>query len=60
MNTYRKTLLSVVFGFALLITFAGAAQAQIAKSGTYTGWFGWHSFGTLTDLGNGVMQWHGE
>jgi hypothetical protein len=60
MKTFGKSLLSITFGFALVIAFASAAQAQVAKSGTYSAWFGWHSFGTLTDLGKGVMQWHGE
>jgi hypothetical protein len=60
MKMFRKTLLSIGFACALLMAYSGAAQAQIAKSGSYSAWFGWHSFGTLTDLGNGVMQWHGE
>ena len=60
MKRFAKTLLSVTFGFALIMPFASVAQTPIAKSGTYSAWFGWHSFGTLTDLGKGVMQWHGE
>jgi hypothetical protein len=60
MKRFAKTLLSVTFGFALILPFATNAQAPIAKSGTYSAWFGWHSFGTVTDLGKGVMQWHGE
>jgi hypothetical protein len=44
----------------LIIAFASTAQAQMAKSGTYLAWFGWHIFGTLTDLGKGVMHWHGD
>jgi hypothetical protein len=50
--------LLVVVGFALTIT--PAAHAQTPKGGNYSAWFGWHSYGTLTDLGNGVMHWHGQ
>ena len=57
---FAKAMLSVTFGFALIMPFASVAQTPIAKSGTYSAWVGWHSFGTLTDLGKGVMQWHGE
>ena len=60
MKKFAKAMLSVTFGFALIMPFASVAQTPIAKSGTYSAWFGWHSFGTLTDLGKGVMQWHGE
>ena len=60
MKTFAKTLWSITVGFALMIALASAAQAQITKSGTYSAWFGWHSFGTLTDLGKDVMHWHGE
>jgi hypothetical protein len=57
MRTSYK-LISAIFTVALLA--APAASQQLAKSGTYSAWFGWHSSGTLTDLGKGVMQWHGE
>ena len=60
MKKFAKAMLSVTFGFALIMPFASVAQTPIAKSGTYSAWVGWHSFGTLTDLGKGVMQWHGE
>jgi hypothetical protein len=60
MKRFAKTLLSVTFGFALIMPCASIAQTEIAKSGTFSLWFGWHSFGTLTDLGKGAMEWHGE
>jgi len=43
-----------------LAAFSAPAYSQMPKSGTYSAWFGWHSYGTLADLGNGVMHWHGQ
>ena len=60
MKRFANAFLSLTLCFAAVLAFASTAQAQIAKSGTYSAWFGWHSVGTLTDLGKGVMQWHGE
>ena len=60
MTRFLKGFFSVAVASALTLGFASTAGAQIAKSGTYSGWFGWHSVGTLTDLGGGVLQWHGE
>jgi hypothetical protein len=54
MKPFVKGLSSVAVASALILGLASTAQAQIAKSGSYSGWFGWHSFGTLTDLGGGI------
>ena len=42
----------LVASFAAL-SVVGSANA-LDKSGTYSGWFGWHSFGEVTDLGDGT------
>jgi hypothetical protein len=52
--------LASLFGLALVIGFGAAAQAQIAKSGTYSGWFGWHSLGETTQLQGGDLSWIGQ
>jgi hypothetical protein len=60
MHASRK-LIFAIFAFAIGGILSTPTEAQqLAKSGNYSAWFGWHSFGTLTDLGKGVMQWHGE
>jgi len=50
----------MMLAFALVLFLGANAEAQIPKQGTYTGWFGWHSFGQATDLGKGNLYWVGE
>ncbi len=33
--------------------------AQAGSSGTYSGWFGWHSYGSVTSLGGDDATWAG-
>ena len=47
------------FVLAILLFFGPSAEAQLAKSGTYSGWFGWHSYGQTTDMGGKDSYWYG-
>ena len=60
-NSILKALLVLSLGFVISIAFAASAQAQLAKRGTYSGEFGWHSQGetvALPDEGN--SYWMGQ
>jgi len=50
----------VAFAWSLaLVMFAGSAQAQMAKSGSFEGVFAWSSYGETTEIVNGSSYWHG-
>ncbi|MCK5439258.1 MAG: hypothetical protein KAI97_04905 [Gemmatimonadetes bacterium] len=50
----------VAFAWGLaLVMFAGSAQAQMAKSGSFEGVFAWSSYGETTEIVNGSSYWHG-
>jgi hypothetical protein len=55
-----RVCLAFVVAMAWTLAPQSAAQAQMAKQGTYSGWFGWHSIGQFTDLGKGNLFWVGE
>ena len=45
---------------AMVVTALGiTVAAQAGSSGTYSGWAGFHSVGTMTQLGDD-FYWHGE
>src|SRR5262245_49998709 len=60
MKASAKVSLSSVLGAALTLAIAPAAHGQTAKSGTYSGWFGWHSVGQVTQLEGGDLYWIGQ
>ncbi len=52
--------LEVAFSFGLVfVMFAGSAQAQMAKSGSFEGVAAWSSYGELTEIVTGSSYWHG-
>jgi hypothetical protein len=50
----------ILLALALLLSANVPAQAQMAKQGTYAGWFGWSSSGTLYEMGKDEVHWVGE
>ena len=57
----KETMTFVVsFACGLVLLFAaGAAQAELAKTGTFEGVLGWSASSEVTELGEGTLYWHG-
>lgn len=53
-----KTIIRLLVASFAALSVVGSANA-LDKSGRYSGWFGWHSFGEVVDLGDGDIYWYG-
>ncbi len=56
----RKGALGILIAVLLVLGLGTHAEAQLAKQGTYSGWFGWSSTGTTQQLGKNHVFWVGE
>ena len=55
-----KGALGTLIAVVLVLGLGTHAEAQLAKQGTFSGWFGWSSTGTTQQLGENHVFWVGE
>ena len=55
-----KSVFALLMGLMLIGAFVSIAHAQLAKSGTYSGQFGWASSGTAFEMEEGRTIWVGS